>query len=128
MKIKLIRMQNYFLFYFLIQMLSLQILFTPVQAQDPSELEQLIRQSKTRASLVQNFQKAVVHIKMEKILRNSEGQLLNNPYDLYNEDFFKRFFPGIKPPQSQPQQPFRQQGMGSGSIISKDGYILTNHH
>ena len=128
MKIKLIRMQNYFLFYFLIQMLSLQILFTPVQAQDPSELEQLIRQSKTRASLVQNFQKAVVHIKVEKILRNSEGQPLNNPYDLYNEDFIKRFFPGIKPPQSQPQQPFRQQGMGSGSVISKDGYILTNHH
>jgi serine protease Do len=121
-------MQNYFLFYFLIQMLSLQIPFTPVQAQDPSELEQLIRQSKTRASLVQNFQKAVVHIKVETILRNSKGQPLNNPYDLYNEEFFKRFFQGIKPPQSQPQQPFRQQGMGSGSIISKDGYILTNHH
>ena len=109
-------------------MLSLQILFTPVQAQDPSELEKLIQQSKTRALLVQNFQKAVVHIKVEKILRNFEGQPLNNPYDLYNEDFFKRFFPGIKPPQSQLQQPFRQQGMGSGSVISKDGYILTNHH
>ena len=71
-------MQNYFLFYFLIQMLSLQILFTPVQAQVPSELEKLIQQSKTRALLVQNFQKAVVHIKVEKILRNSEGQPLNN--------------------------------------------------
>ena len=78
MNIKLIRKLNYVLFYFLIQMLALQMLFIPLQAQDPSELEQLIRQSKTRASLVQNFQKAVVHIKVEKILRNSEGQPLNN--------------------------------------------------
>ncbi len=128
MKNRLLRGLHFFFVSILIQMLALQMLFTPVQAQDPSELEQLIRQSKTRAALVQNVQKAVVHIKVEKILRNSEGQPLNNPYDLYNEEFFKRFFPGIKPPQSQPQQPFRQEGMGSGSIISKDGYILTNHH
>ena len=88
----------------------------------------MIRESKTRAALVQNVQKAVVHIKVEKILRDSQGQPLNNPYDLYNEEFFKRFFPGIKPPERQPGQPFRQEGMGSGTIISQEGYILTNHH
>ena len=101
---------------------------SPLYAQNKEDLEQLIRESKTRAALVQNVQKAVVHIKVEKILRDSQGQPLNNPYDLYNEEFFKRFFPGIKPPERQPCQPFRQEGMGSGTIISQEGYILTNHH
>ena len=101
---------------------------SPLYSQNKEDLEQLIRESKTRAALVQNVQKAVVHIKVEKILRDSKGQPLNNPYDLYNEEFFKRFFPGIKPPERQPGQPFRQEGMGSGTIISQEGYILTNHH
>ena len=101
---------------------------SPLYSQNKEDLEQLIRESKTRAALVQNVQKAVVHIKVEKILRDSQGQPLNNPYDLYNEEFFKRFFPGIKPPERQPGQPFRQEGMGSGTIISQEGYILTNHH
>ena len=65
---------------------------SPVYSQNKEDLEQLIRESKTRAALVQNVQKAVVHIKVEKILRDSQGQPLNNPYDLYNEEFFKRFF------------------------------------
>ena len=101
---------------------------SPLYSQNKEDLKQLIRESKTRAALVQNVQKAVVHIKVEKILRDSQGQPLNNPYDLYNEEFFKRFFPGIKPPERQPGQPFRQEGMGSGTIISQEGYILTNHH
>ncbi len=100
----------------------------PIYSQNKEDLEQLIRESKTRAALVQNVQKAVVHIKVEKILRDSQGQPLNNPYDLYNEEFFKRFFPGIKPPKKQPGQPFRQEGMGSGTIINEEGFILTNHH
>ena len=99
-----------------------------VFSQESHELDLLIRASKTRAALVQNVQKAVVHIKVEKILRDSQGQPLNNPYDLYNEEFFKRFFPGVKPPERNPGQPFRQEGMGSGTIISDKGFILTNHH
>ena len=56
---------------------------SPLYSQNKEDLEQLIRESKTRAALVQNVQKAVVHIKVEKILRDSQGQPLNNPYDLY---------------------------------------------
>ncbi|MEC9171266.1 MAG: hypothetical protein VYC97_01585, partial [SAR324 cluster bacterium] len=55
-----------------------------IYSQNNEDLEQLIRESKTRAALVQNVQKAVVHIKVEKILRDSQGQPLNNPYDLYH--------------------------------------------
>ncbi len=102
-------------------------------AQTTDDLEQMIRGSKTRAALVQNVQKAVVHIKVEKIVRGSDGRSFNNPMDLYNDEFFRRFFPELNPPKNnqqreQPNREFRQKGMGSGSIIDSEGYILTNHH
>jgi serine protease Do len=37
-------------------------------------------------------------------------------------DFFERFFQGI------PQRPHKERSLGSGFIISDEGYILTNNH
>lgn len=41
-------------------------------------------------------------------------------------DFFRRFFGN--PFGDLPQRPFRRQGTGSGVIVDKNGYILTNLH
>lgn len=121
----------------ILALLFFTVLFwtAPATAQNSDDLEQMLRASKTRAILVQNVQKAVVHIKVEKIMRNPNGQALNNPKDLYNDEFFRRFFPELRTPKNQqpkkrqqPKRDFRQEGMGSGSIIDSKGYILTNHH
>jgi serine protease Do len=37
------------------------------------------------------------------------------------EEFFRRFFEGPAPPQ-------RRASLGSGSIVSADGYVVTNYH
>lgn len=42
--------------------------------------------------------------------------------DFFGEDFFNRFFGGNPPKQ------FKQRSLGSGFIIDKQGYIVSNHH
>ena len=42
-------------------------------------------------------------------------------------DLFRRFFHGGAPGE-QPQRPFKHEQSGSGFIVDKNGYIITNNH
>ena len=61
---------------------------------------------------------AVVHI---TVVKNMTEALPSNPFDSM-PDFFKAPIPRHRSPEPH------GMGMGSGVIVSSDGYVVTNHH
>jgi serine protease Do len=70
---------------------------------------------------------AVVFITVERTVESEGPFSFNNPFDLFGEEFFERFFRRRLPQGQQPRE-FRQQGQGAGFLISQDGLILTANH
>ncbi len=55
------------------------------------------------------------------------GLYFGSPFDSLGDDNFRSFFEEFFG-QSVPEREFKRQGLGSGVIIDKNGYILTNEH
>lgn len=93
---------------------------TPLTVPDP------IPSSNSFASIVNKVEPAVVNIATTQVLeRKSSRKRRAQPYDQEDpmQDFFDRFFDGRQdgPPQAE-------RSLGSGVIVDKRGYILTNNH
>ncbi len=78
--------------------------------------------------LAKNASPAVVNIRTVKTIEGGgqvfrhffQGPQGGTPNDMF-EDFFKKFF-------NEDPREFKQKSLGSGFILDKEGYIVTNHH
>jgi serine protease Do len=71
---------------------------------------------------------AVVNINTESIIKEQSRTRRRSPYGGEPQepfDFFERFFGG---PMDGPNREMKTKALGSGFIVDKSGYIVTNFH
>jgi serine protease Do len=86
------------------------------------------------APVVKKVTPSVVKVYVSASVKNVAHQSPQLPDELANNPWLRRFFgdefngPDLSPRGRRNETPPRQRGMGSGVIVTRDGYLLTNNH
>jgi len=92
----------------------------PAKISDRS-VDYLTNTGRAMAEIASAVKPAIVNISTTRTVKIQGGM------DLFEDPFFKRFFGDQFNRQAQPRER-KSAGLGSGVIVSSDGYIVTNYH
>src|SRR5215831_10478523 len=85
---------------------------------DGADIDLLEKQNKAYERIAETVTPAIAYIRTESIVKVQQSPFFGDP-------FFRQFFGNMLP---QVPREERQHALGSGVIVSPDGYLVTNNH